>query len=219
MPIDAMLFDLDGTLVDSERQTAEAMARVLAREYGIACSQEERDYIIGRSWVDIHRRLRADHPRIDWSMYQLIDAVAEERERVFAETGVTVMPGARAAIDRFAHLPCAIVTGSSRAEARQCLAALGRLHAFRLILAAEDVPTSKPDPAGYLAAAAALEALPARCVVIEESASGIAAGVAAGARVVAVRAGNFNEQDQSAAHLVIDTLDELTLELAASLVA
>jgi HAD superfamily hydrolase (TIGR01509 family) len=213
-----MLFDLDGTLVDSERQTAEAMARVLLRDHGIACSQTERDYIVGRSWVDIHTRLRADHPSMTWSMTQLIDAVARERECFFAETGMTVMPGAGTVIDRFAHLPCALVTGSSRIEARQCLVAIDRLHAFPVIFAAEDVPSSKPDPAGYLAAAAALRVAPEDCLVIEESAPGIAAGIAAGARVVAVRAGNFNCQDQSAAHFVIDTLDDLTLELAASLV-
>jgi sugar-phosphatase len=72
------------------------------------------------------------------------------------------------------------------------------------------VPTSKPAADGYLAAARALDVPPEACVVVEDSAAGIAAGRAAGAHVVAVRAGNFDGQDQSRAHRIIDTLEELT---------
>lgn len=209
----AILFDLDGTLVDSERETAEAMARALAAGQGIALTQEDRDYGIGRSWVAIYARLRARYPALRWSQAELIAATAAAREQVFVELGITVLPGARAAIDRFAHLGRALVTGSSRVEARQCLAALGRAGAFDVILTSEDVPTSKPAADGYLAAARALGVPPAACVVVEDSEAGIAAGRAAGARVVAVRAGNFHGQDQSLAHHVIDTLDSLTLDL------
>jgi HAD superfamily hydrolase (TIGR01509 family) len=206
----AILFDLDGTLVDSERETAEALARALARGQGIAITQAERDYGIGRSWVAIYDMLRARHPTLRWSQSELIAATAAAREEVFAEMGITVLPGAHAAIDRFAHLGRALVTGSSRVEARQCLVALGRADAFDVILCSEDVPTSKPAPDGYLTAARTLSVPPAACVVIEDSAAGIAAGRAAGARVVAVRAANFHGQDQSLAHRIIDTLEELT---------
>lgn len=210
MTIRAILFDLDGTLVDTERESAEAMARALARGQGITATQSDRDFIIGRSWVEIYRHLRAAHPSLAWTEAELIAATAAEREHVFAEQGITVLPGALAAVARFAHLGRAVVTGSSRAEARQALAALGCADAFRIVLASEDVPSSKPAPDGYLAAARALGAAPAECLVIEDSRAGIAAGVAAGARVVAVRAGNFHGQDQSAAHRVVDTLDDIT---------
>lgn len=213
MPCRAILFDLDGTLVDSERESAEAMARALKSGQGIHISQAERDFIIGRSWVDIYERLRAAHPGLTWSRDQLIAATAAAREDVFAEVGITILPGALDALDRLRHLPLAIVTGSSRAEAAQALAALGAADAFRAVFAAEDVPSSKPAPDGYLAAARALEVAPPDCLVLEDSAAGIAAGRAAGCRVIAVRAGNFHGQDQSAAHRVIDTLDELTQEL------
>jgi HAD superfamily hydrolase (TIGR01509 family) len=106
--------------------------------------------------------------------------------------------------------PLAIVTGSSRVEAAQALDALGLRDAFRVVLAAEDVPRSKPAPDGYLAAAAALGVAPPECLVIEDSAHGIAAGRAAGARVVAVSAGNFAGHDQRGAERVLATLDEIT---------
>jgi HAD superfamily hydrolase (TIGR01509 family) len=208
-----ILFDLDGTLLDSERESAEAMARALERGLGLAISQEDRDFVIGRSWVDIYQQLVRRHGPLAWDRDALIAATAAVRPEVFAETGITVLPGAREAVARFRHLPLAIVTGSSRAEARHALELLGIQDAFRVVIASEDVPRSKPAPDGYLAAAAALGLEPGACLVVEDSVSGIAAGVAAGAHVVAVAAGNFAGHDHSAAHHRVATLDELTLDL------
>ncbi len=208
----ALLFDLDGTLVDSERESAEAMARALAAGQGVTVDQSDRDFVIGRSWVAIYQRI-AERYAIGWSRDELIAATAAAREGVFAELGITILPGAREAVHRFGGRGRALVTGSSRVEARQALVALGLDGVFAPVIAAEDVPRSKPAPDGYLAALATLGVAPEDAVVIEDSAAGIAAGRAAGCTVIAVRAGNFAGQDQSAAHHVLDTLDELTDEL------
>ncbi|HUH03672.1 MAG TPA: HAD family phosphatase [Kofleriaceae bacterium] len=213
MLIRALLFDLDGTLVDTERESAEAMARALRTGLGMEITQAERDFMIGRSWVEIDRNLRAGHPGLSWSRDQLIAATAAERVRVFADVGLTVLPGALEAVRRFANVGRALVTGSSREEAGQVLDALGLRGDFDVVVASEDVPRSKPEPDGYLAAMAAIGVEPRECVVVEDSAAGVAAGLAAGAWVVGVRAGNFHGQDQSAAHVLIETLDELTQAL------
>jgi len=209
--IHGVLFDLDGTLVDSERETAEAMARAMARGLGIAITQDDRDFIIGRSWVAIYERLLGRYA-LRWSREELIEATAAAREEVFAEMGVTILPGAREVIGRFADRALGLVTGSSRVEAGQMLRALGIEASFRCVVTAEDVP-SKPAPDGYLRAAAALGVEPGHCLVVEDSAAGIAAGRAAGCVVIGVRAGNFHGQDQTAAHHVIDTLEALTASL------
>lgn len=217
MSIRAILFDLDGTLLDSERESAEAMARALRSGLGIEIDQAERDFIVGRSWVAIYDHLCAVHGALAWTPAELIAATAAERVHVFAEIGVTVLPGAHAAVERFRHLPLGVVTGSSRVEAAQAIAALGLDGVFGAVVASEDVPRSKPAPDGYLAAAGSLGIAPTDCLVVEDSQAGIAAGLAAGAVVVAVQAGNFAGHDQSAAHHVLATLDQLTVDFVRSL--
>jgi len=214
-----ILFDLDGTLVDSERETAEAMARALERGQAIAIEQRDRDFIVGRSWVAIYDSLRARYPQLAWSRDELIAQTARLRDEVFAELGVTVLPGARDALGWTRALPRAIVTGSSRAEARQVLPYIGPEAAFDVIVASEDVARSKPAPDGYQQAMARLGLSPRACLVVEDSVSGIAAGRAAGCVVLAVRAGNFSGWDQSGAHRVIDTLEAFTPALVEELFA
>lgn len=214
----AILFDLDGTLVDSERESAEAMARVLGRE-GLTVTQAHRDFVVGHSWNEIYSLLAKDFgAALALSLPEVIARSAAERVHVIAEMGMTIMPGAVDCVRRLgARWPKAIVTGSSRAEAQQSIAALGLGHEFPVVLAAEDYAHGKPSPEGYLGAARRLGVPPDRCVVLEDSAAGIAAGRAAGMTVIAVRAGNFAGHDQSAAHLVVDTLDDVTVALVEAL--
>lgn len=213
------LFDLDGTLVDSERETAEAMARALREGQGIEIEAYDRDFIVGRSWVAIYDSLRARYPRLAWSREEMVARTAIARDEVFAEQGVTVLPGARAALAWTCGRPRALVTGSSRVEATQVLPRIGPEAAFDVIVAAEDVPRSKPAPDGYLQAIARLGLQPGACIVVEDSVAGIAAGRAAGCIVLGVRAGNFQGWDQSGAHRLIDTLEAFTEALVDELFA
>lgn len=215
--IRGFLFDLDGTLVDSERETAEAIARALQRGHGIAIEQYDRDFIIGRSWAAIYDSLKSRYPQLAWSREEMVARTAMLREEVFAELGITVLPGARDALAWTRTYPRALVTGSSRTEATQVLPLIGPEAHFETIVAAEDVPRSKPHPDGYQKALGALGLQPHECVVVEDSEAGIDAGRSAGCLVVAVRAGNFGGWRQDHAHLVIDTLAELTPSLVEQL--
>ena len=217
--IRGFLFDLDGTLVDSERETAEAMARALLRGQGVAIEQYDRDYIIGRSWIAIYDSLASRYPQLTWNRAETIAQTSILREEVFAELGITVLPGAREMLTWTAAHPRALVTGSSRVEVTQVLPLIGECARFSTIVAAEDVSRSKPAPDGYEKAMAALGLSPRECLVIEDSPAGIEAGRTAGCLVVACRAGNFGGWDQSGAHHVIGTLAELTPALVEQLSA
>ena len=211
--IRGFLFDLDGTLVDSERETGEAMARALLRGLGIAIEQYDRDFIIGRSWIAIYDSLKSRYPQLTWNREETVARTAMLREEVFAEVGVTVLPGARDALAWTKPHRRALVTGSSRTEALQVLPLIGPDAHFDTIVAAEDVARSKPAPDGYQKALATIGLAPEECLVIEDSEAGIHAGRSAGCLVVAVRAGNFGGWRQDHAHHVIDTLAELTPSL------
>ncbi len=211
--ISGFLFDLDGTLVDSERESGEAMARALLEGQGIAIEQSDKDYVIGRSWVAIFERLQQRYPQLTWNRAEVIARTAMKRDEVFAELGVTVLPGAREVLRWTRDRPRALVTGSSRVEVTQVLPLISSDAVFDVIFAAEDVANSKPAPDGYQAAMARLGLVPRHCIVIEDSVSGIAAGRAAGCLVVGVRAGNFGGWDQSGAHRLIDSLEQFTPSL------
>jgi HAD superfamily hydrolase (TIGR01509 family) len=218
MSIEAVLFDLDGTLVDTERESGEAMAEALREGLGLEIDQQALDYVIGKSWVDIREYLARRYQAMTWTFEQLIEQTARLREKIFEDRGIEPLPGVLEVLERFAHLPKAVVTGSSRAEARHALEGIGVIDQFVAVFASEDIATSKPMPEGYLEGAKACGVDPRTCLVIEDSEHGIAAGLAAGAHVIAVRAGNFAGHDQSRAHRIVDTIDHITWPFLADLV-
>ena len=209
----AVLFDIDGTLVDTERESAEAIRRVLGRR-GISMTPEETDFVVGHSWLDIHECLRQGHGAALPSLHELIDLSSAEREVVLQEQGLRELPGAVALVRRLAaRCLVAAVSGAGRREASFALRGIGVFDLMRLVLTAEDYAPGKPSPAGYLLATRRLGVDPRECLVVEDSAAGVAAGLAAGALVVAVSAANFAGHDQSAAHAVVATPADIDDEL------
>jgi sugar-phosphatase len=212
----AVLFDLDGTLVDSERENAESVARVLERR-GRPVTAYEREFIIGHGWREIYAKLEQNRPT-GLTFDELKQASANEKERLVLEAGLRVLPGAKQAMQRLSsRCKVAVVTGSARQEAEFCLRLMGVRDLVVCLVASEDVPRGKPSPDGFLSAASSLGVTPAGCLVLEDSFAGIAAARAAGMRCVAVRAGNFAGQDQAAADVVIESLLELDEPLLARL--
>jgi HAD superfamily hydrolase (TIGR01509 family) len=213
---DAILFDLDGTLVDSERENVESVV-LAARRWGAELSADERDFIIGHSWNEIHARIVRSHG-LDVSMPTLIAAAVDEKRALLAH-GYRALPGAVAAVRRLGRRSkLAVVSGASHGEVVDALESLGVMDAIELVLGAEDYPRGKPAPDSFALAIERLGVVAARSVAIEDATPGILSARAAGARVVAVRAGNFSGYDLSAADVVVGTLDEVTDELVERLV-
>lgn len=217
---DAALFDLDETLLSTERLLDSIIAAHLLEVYGAAVAQEELDALRGRpdfgpdSWTAVLREAHGLAGRVtDAQLYDDVYA------KFYARMGeCECMPGAAAAVAAAAArgLRVGIVT-SSRREGVEVKRRRHEDTIFRhvqTIVVAEDVePRTKPAPDPYALAARRLGVHPARCLVFEDSLPGVASGVAAGATVVAIPAPH-HRQDAAAlgAHVVLASLEELPVD-------
>jgi HAD superfamily hydrolase (TIGR01509 family) len=208
----AVLFDLDGTLVDTERENVESVV-LAARRWRIELDADMRAFIVGHSWNEIYARIRGQHG-LAVPMEVLIAAAVEEKRALFAEQGYQPLPGALALVRRLrARAKLAIASGSSRVEVHETVAGIGLTECFAVLLGAEDYGQGKPHPEPYLMAMRLLGVTPEASIVIEDAEPGILAGKAAGARVVAVRRANFMGYDQSRADVVVETLEQVSDDL------
>jgi HAD superfamily hydrolase (TIGR01509 family) len=208
----AVLFDLDGTLVDTERENVESVV-LAARRWQVELGPDIRKFIIGHSWNEIHARIQREYG-LKVEMGVLISAAVEEKRALFATQGYQALPGALALVRRLgARAGLAVVSGSSKVEVQETIAGIGLTKCFQHLLGAEDYSRGKPHPEGYLAAMSLLGVAPGACIVIEDAEPGILAGKAAGAHVIAVKQGNFMGYDQSAADVIVDTLEQVSDDL------
>lgn len=195
---EALLFDLDGVLVDS----AACIARLL------------RDWALHHALVP-DRVIAAAHGRRTIETVQHVaphlDAAAEAEVLTAQEAattdGIFEVPGARALLCALPANRWAVVTSGARAVATLRLRSTG-LPSPRILICADDVVRGKPDPEGYLAAAAALNVAPEDCVVIEDAPAGLAAAHAAGMRSIGV-IGTYDAVALASATLTVNRLAAL----------
>ena len=187
----AVLFDMDGTLVETEQYWGEAMFE-LAGRLGGRMSEGARASTVGSTMRRSMTILHADLGLVRTEEQLLADARwVEDRTAQLLGAGVAWCPGARELVTavRAAGLRTALVTTTPRRLADIVLAAiradLGG-DPFDVTVCGDEVPARKPDPAPYRQAMAALGVEPGECVVVEDSESGVAAGLAAGAAVLGV---------------------------------
>lgn len=219
----AVLLDLDGTLVDSESFHTEAITRYMASR-GVALDDRERAFVIGHAWQEIHAELKVQE-RLGDDLPAFLAGAHEAKASLRAEgIDIQVLPGARELVALLVELnvPVSIVSGSSRAEIEEALVSLGFGEQLRFWLGAEDYPKGKPAPDCFLKAAGMLEVDPAGCIVFEDSHAGIGAGLAAGMRVVATSAtilpaGTPGHQDQSRAHRIVPGLEGIDADFLRAL--
>jgi HAD superfamily hydrolase (TIGR01509 family) len=183
----AVLWDMDGTLVDSEKLWTVALHDT-ARLLGGTMSAAARAAVVGGDMARTLATLFDDLglPRDPARMAEAERFIDERTAELFAG-GLSWRPGAQEALQLLDGLgwPTALVTNTERALTEAALESIGREH-FTVSVCADEVPSGKPDPDLYLRAAELLGVAPARCLAIEDSPNGALAAERAGAPVLVV---------------------------------
>ena len=205
MAIEAVIFDCDGTLVDSEPLARAAWERTLG-PYGYAIGDEEYPGLVGLPYARVHGYFAE---RVDglpdagafWEDYSAaLFALIDGELVAFADALETV----GALRDR--GVAVAVASSSPRARLDRTLRRAGLEGAFAVSVAGDEVEHGKPAPDMFLAAADRLGVAPAACAVIEDSAPGVAAGLAAGMRTVAIVRDGEDPARLAEAHVVLRAL-------------
>jgi len=208
--IEAVVFDLDGVLLDSE-QVWDEVREELVKERGGRWHEQAQTEMMGMSSVEwsryMHDELDLPEPpeEISAEVVQRLDEVYRKR--------LPLIDGAREAVERLAaRWPLGLASSSNREVIDLVLDLSGLARFFRVTVSSEEVPRGKPAPDVYLEAARGLGVPPQRCAAVEDSHNGIRSAKAAGMRVIAIPNQHYppGEEALALADVTLGSLAELT---------
>ncbi len=205
--VEAVIFDLDGVLADTEQVHLEASRRIVAPA---ELRLDEYVQFVGGGWEPYVEWIERtyDIPREDFDA-QYTPAIVEALRfgPSPAMTGADAV--VRAVIRR--NLRIAVASMSKREWVEPTLEAIGLRSLFPLVVTLEDIEQPKPDPEIYLHAASLLGVAPEACIAVEDSVYGVASAAAAGMRVVQIRQASIPSDPQPGATVVIESFREFDL--------
>jgi HAD superfamily hydrolase (TIGR01509 family) len=203
--LSAVIFDLDGLIVNSEDVYEQADVEVLRRR-GKVYTADLRAQMMGRPTAESLRKMIEWHALED--TLELLEAERSLLRDKLLDESIEPMPGLHQLLDALdaAQIPKAIGTSGHRSYVNYVLDRLGLQARFQFALTSEDVAYGKPAPDVYQLAAATLGFAPAQTMVLEDSVNGCLAGIAAGAFTVAVPNRHTRDYDFTGVRFVADTL-------------
>jgi HAD superfamily hydrolase (TIGR01509 family) len=208
--IEAVIFDLDGVLIDSESAWAEVRREFVLERGGRWHDHTQRD-MMGMSSVEWSRYIH-DELGVDMPPAQISAEVARRLARLYRDR-LPLVPGAHGVVDRLAaRWPLGLASSSNRELIDLVLEVAHLARYFQATVSSEEVARGKPAPDVYLEAARRLEIEPSRCAAIEDSHNGILSAAAAGMRVIAIPNREFapGREALAKAARVLASLEELT---------
>ncbi|MDQ6853199.1 MAG: HAD family phosphatase [Actinomycetota bacterium] len=216
-PPAAVVFDLDGVLIDSE-QVWNAAREQLVRERGGTWHEHATADMMGMSSKEWSRYMH-DRLGVPMEPAAINDEVVRRVMSIY-EQGLPLLPHAVETVRELAaHSPLGLASSSNRPIIELVLERSGLAPCFAVVVSSEEVDRGKPAPDVYLTVARGLGVDPKGCVAIEDSTNGIQSAVAAGMRTIAVPNHHFPPTDDAlaTAAVVVPSLAEVTSELVASL--
>lgn len=213
-----ILFDYNGVIVDDEHLQREAMDEVL-KVWGIELTEEQfEEHCLGQSDRSGFENLKKVFPRLQ---EVATDGLIQKKLKAFQQISETVLPlhpGVDKLLETLSqNFRIGLVTGSLRSEMEPMLEKGKIRHLFEVAITADDVSRPKPDPEGYLKAAAAIGLSKENLAVVEDSPAGVAAAKAAGLKCIAVLQ-TVTKDKLTAADIIIPTVTDLTPELVARVI-
>lgn len=212
MDAQAIIFDMDGTLMETEEQW-DVVRRKLAADAGVPWPEQATQAMMGMSTPEWSEYLASSvglPMTASEAAEKTIDAMAAHHR-----AGVELLPGAVESVRRMAaHFSLAIASSSPRRLIDAGVEAMGIGDLLSATVSTEEVTAGKPAPDGFLRAAELLGVAPAKCVAVEDSTNGVLSALAAGMTVVCIPP-SFHPpaEDVLARTTVLESLDELTLDL------
>ncbi|MGF6594612.1 HAD family hydrolase [Pseudomonas sp. 2835] len=205
--LDALLFDLDGTLTDTDKLHLLAMQQLLLEEGRVFTEAEFDAHVSGRANADLCRYLFPDRPVSEHQLF------AERKEARFRALSPTLQPtaGLLRLLEHAErqHIGVAVVTNAPRANAVHMLGAMGLEQRFEHVLVAEELPRAKPDPLPYLTGLERLQARATHSLAFEDSVPGVKAASGAGIFTVGLSTSQRPEALlEAGAQLVVKDFDD-----------
>ncbi|MDD3695897.1 MAG: HAD family phosphatase [Lentisphaeria bacterium] len=211
--ISGYIFDLDGTLIDSEGVWARCIYMALAAAGAELSHSDILALDFGRSWEELFQHIQARWPGY-YQERQDMEAWMAPRFAEFTQGQDLCIPGSKKLLWRLLkqNLPVTIVSGSTRKQIQQGIERLGAEEHIRDYVSCEDVKAGKPDPEGFLKGAELLGLKPEKCLVFEDKFAGLSAAKAAGMRCVLLQRPGLPRQNSRGADLVLEDLADFRLQ-------
>lgn len=212
--IKAILYDVDGLMIDSERLGMK-IAKQVMKTYRFNLSKKETLSFIGVTDEKFYKDLFKSK-ELNLNVKDAVKQHFEIYEKQLQT--VKVFSGVLESVKRLKpKFKLGVVSGSTRYQVNTILKRIGIDKYFDLVLTCEDYKNSKPNPEPYLLAAHKLKIQPKECIVLEDAPTGIKSAKEAGMSVIAVSIGNIGKFDLSNAAKIVKTLDDVTLDLIKAL--
>lgn len=211
----AAIFDLDGTLMDTEIIWVEGTRQYL-RQRGFPISREDVLAIVyGRSWRQVYADIVGRFPMLGVTIEVMEAELSADMQRMQEERGdALIIQGSVALLRRLAErMPVCIVSGSPCADIEKAVRRMGIGTQLAFFIGADQYGPGKPDPTCFLMAREQLGVAAADCVVFEDSAAGVRAAKAAGMVCVALARPGLPAQDVTPADLVVADLAEVDVDV------